>query len=211
MVSSLTPDRTCSASATSAGLLTWCKAGQAGRREETPAGGKGYASWAPHLGSERGGQVQARGPAPTTTTTASTHLDIHKGHGLVGGGGVPVARLHHAQGAGRREGAAQQHCEGGAGRVGSEGVGGRAAGLRRWAVWVLAAAPSPLTPSTRIAHTQPQPQPQAQAQRPPCGMTSMSSSGGEEGDGSSRWLPRLTTCRGGGGRGGGGGGGHACE
>lgn len=27
-------------------------------------------------------------------------------------------------------------------------------------------------------------------------MTSMSSSGGEEGEGSSRWLPKLTTCSG---------------
>jgi hypothetical protein len=28
-----------------------------------------------------------------------------------------------------------------------------------------------------------------------CGMTSMSSRGGEAGEGSSKWLPRLTTCR----------------
>ena len=172
MVSSLTAGLTCSASTTSAGLLTWWADEPVGR---SGGGVGGQAQGFSH--SKQPCKAPPPPPSPSHTHIR-THLDIDARDVVVGPGRVPVPRVHRGtHGAGTREGAARQDC-------------GAATTCEREEAPRGSARGPPTLPRTHTHTLAPT--------HSLCGMTSISSRGGPEAGApapwSSRWLPRLTTC-----------------
>lgn len=111
--------------------------------------GRGCTAWRDarpdrSCGAATAGRLNAR---------SSPHLDVHKRHRRVRAGRVPVAGLHHARGAGRRERAARQDCGVGVGREGEKsrllsGAASRQARVEQTPKTPFSDSPQPTHPLT---------------------------------------------------------------